>query len=382
MADMIERSDDRRDRGTGSLRLRGGIYQVRYWHNGQKIEESTHTADLGKAKRFLRNRLRTAGTPAFIGPQAERVTFADLKAGILHDYTVKKKNRSTKRLERALTHLQGTFGLDKALAITSKRIDEYTDARLQEGAQPATINRELAALRRMFRLAVNKGMLPSVSAITLLKEDNVREGFVEPSDFDALLAALRDGESDVADVVEFAYLTLVRRENVLGLEWSWLTLKIEGGSVTGGSVRLPGAVTKNGKALPLVLKGRLLDVVQRRWARRIPACPYVFHRDGRRIVRFDAAWKAAATVVGLAGLHFHDLRRSGARNLRRAGVPESVIMRMGGWKTRSMFERYCIVDERDLADAADAYNAFLDAAAPEGRKVVSITEAKRTATNH
>src|SRR5439155_15227012 len=110
-------ADDRRDRGSGSLRLRGGIYQARYFHNGHKVEESTKTSDLGKAKRFLRNRLRTAGTPSFVGPQAERVTFADLKAGILHDYTVRKQNRSTKRLKQALVHLEGTFGLDRALAI-------------------------------------------------------------------------------------------------------------------------------------------------------------------------------------------------------------------------------------------------------------------------
>jgi integrase len=150
--------------------------------------------------------------------------------------------------------------------------------------------------------------------------------------------------------------------------------------VTGGSVRLPGAVTKNGKALPLVLRGRLLEVVGRRWEKRIAACPYVFHRHGRRIVRFDAAWNDACAAVGLAGLRLHDLRRSGARNLRRAGVPETIIMRMGGWKTRSMFERYNVVDERDLAAAADAYDAFLDSATAEGRKVVSLREAERTGT--
>jgi integrase len=245
------------------------------------------------------------------------------------------------------------------------------------------VNRELAALGRMFRLAVEKQMLPSAPKVTLLKKDNAREGFVEPGDFDSLLGAMRDGgEDDVADAVEFAYLTLIRRENVLGLDWSWLTVKVENGTVSGGSIRLPGSVTKNGKALPLRLKGRLLSVVQRRWTHRIPACPYVFHRRGHRIVRFDAAWRAAATGVGLGGLHFHDLRRSGARNLRRAGVPELVIMRMGGWKTRSMFERYSIVDERDLDAASDAYDAFLDAATSDGRKVLPITEAARTGTNY
>jgi integrase len=70
-------------------------------------------------------------------------------------------------------------------------------------------------------------------------------------------------------------------------------------------------------------------------------------------VRFDAAWTAATEAVGLPGLLFHDLRRSGARNYRRAGVTEDVIQRIGGWKTPSMFKICNVVDERDLAEAGE-----------------------------
>jgi integrase len=47
----------------------------------------------------------------------------------------------------------------------------------------------------------------------------------------------------------------------------------------------------------------------------------------------------------------HDLRRTAARDFRRAGVSEGVIMRLCGWETRSMFDRYNIIDEHDLAEA-------------------------------
>jgi len=94
---------------------------------------------------------------------------------------------------------------------------------------------------------------------------------------------------------------------------------------------------------------------------RFPDCCWVFSHDGKRIRDFRKSWRTACRranmyFVGADGRTtapiFHDLRRTAARNLRRAGVPERVIMLIGGWKTRSVFERYNIVDETDLQDAA------------------------------
>jgi len=53
----------------------------------------------------------------------------------------------------------------------------------------------------------------------------------------------------------------------------------------------------------------------------------------------------------IPNLVFHGLRRTAARNLRRAGVAEGVIMKIGGWRTRSVFERYAIVAQSDIKDA-------------------------------
>ena len=103
---------------------------------------------------------------------------------------------------------------------------------------------------------------------------------------------------------------------------------------------------------------------------------HIFHRNGEPIVTFYRSWAAACVKARLGHevrkpdvtdakgkvlrkgrlirrvIHRipHDYRRSAARNLSRAGVPERLIMQLCGWKTRSVFDRYRIVAERDLAE--------------------------------
>jgi hypothetical protein len=77
---------------------------------------------------------------------------------------------------------------------------------------------------------------------------------------------------------------------------------------------------------------------------------HVFHRNGEPMRHFRRSWLRACRAAGVPGRLLHDYRRSAARNLSRAGVPERVIMQLCGWKTRSVFDRYRIVAEQDLAE--------------------------------
>jgi hypothetical protein len=366
-------ADPKGSRGQGRIFQRGRVWWVAYYsRHGKEIRESAHTKKEAEAKKFLDKRREESKTPTFVSPDAMKLRFEDLCDLLRRDYA-RKRNRS--RLESKLTRMAEVFAGDRALDITTDRIERYIEAREKAKARPATINRELAALRRAFRLAVAKNLLPTMPAITLLSEaDNVREGFVDPPEFARLLTELRERDaSDAADAAEFAYLTCLRRGNVLGAVWPWFKLEHDrSGAVVAGNVRLPGTVTKNKKPLSLALTGPMLALIGRRWEQRIADCPFVFHRQGRPLGRFAGPWNAACDAVGLPRTLFHDLRRSGARNLRRAGVDEHVIQRIGGWKTASMFKRYDIVDERDLRDAAERLSTYLEAETTAAPTVVLL----------
>jgi integrase len=77
----------------------------------------------------------------------------------------------------------------------------------------------------------------------------------------------------------------------------------------------------------------------------------VFHNDGEPIKDFRTAWKTACKTAGIPDLKFHDLRRTAVRNMRRAGVPQVVRMRISGHRTDSMERRYNIVDIEDMQSA-------------------------------
>ena len=186
----------------------------------------------------------------------------------------------------------------------------------------------------------------------MLKENNVRTGFFEHGEFVAFRGELPD---DLQPVATFAYYTGWRKQNILDLMWSQVDLKAL-------TARLHPGTTKNDAGQMVILDGELLEVIQKQWERRkvaeIPGqsptllCPYVFHRNGKRIRDFRKAWNKAREATGLATKILHDFRRTAVRDMVRAGVNERVAMMISGHKTRSVFDRYNIVGEDDLREAA------------------------------
>jgi integrase len=228
-------------------------------------------------------------------------------------------------------------------------------ARRAEGASPASCDQELAIVKRAFSLVIGGGELISKPKIPMLKLSNVRTGFFEEDQFVAVRKALPE---ELRGIVTLAYWSGWRiASEILPLQWSQVDR-------TAQVIRLEVGSTKNdaGRTLPYGPIAELVAVINAAWAahKRVQKgtiCPSVFHRQGNAIRHFRKAWARACEEAGCPSKLLHDFRRTAVRNLVRAGVPEKTAMGVTGHKTRSVFDRYDIVNEADLRAAMGSSRA-------------------------
>ena len=335
-----------RPRGSGSIYLPKGssIWRIQYYRNGKMYRESTGTADKRKATRILGRRLAEVSTGSFVEPSAERVRVSELAEDLLRDYRINGKASIDDVEARWRLHIGPFFGEVRASAITSDLLDRYVDQRQQEGAKNATINRELAALKRMFHLGhdATPPKLLYIPRFPKLVENNIRQGFLEDAQYEKLLESCPD----------LWFKSLVEA----GCTYGWrigelLKLKVNQVNLESNVIRLHPGTTKNKDGREVTMTQMVHDLFALCVKGKSPQ-EYLFTwPNGDRVLDFRATWDKARTAAGVPGLLFHDLRRTAARNFRRAGIAEGVIMKIGGWRTRSVFERYAIVSQTDVEDA-------------------------------
>lgn len=141
----------------------------------------------------------------------------------------------------------------------------------------------------------------------------------------------------------------------------------------GALIRLTVTQTKGKKARTLPIYGDMERWLKLQRETCPNGCPWVFHgRLNRPVDSHMNGWPEACQRAGLDGLLFHDLRRSAVRNMTRAGIPDTIAMAISGHKTRAVFDRYNIISEADVQDAAGKLEQYV-----ERRKIERAAPLKR-----
>jgi integrase len=284
----------------------------------------------------------------------DRVRFDELAEDLENSYRIEGR-KSMQRLQASLKKLKIFFEGMPVPNIDTSAINRYIMKRQAEGAAPATINRELSALKRMLNLGcqATPPKVALVPKIPHLRENNTRQGFFELSEFNAIRDALPEHLKGIATI---GYRCGCRLSEITSLKWAQVDLKAK-------VFRLEETKNDEPRIIPMDSEVEAVFRTQRDRRRELKsALPWVFlNANGKnRVKRFDKAWATACKAAGVPGRLFHDLRRSAVRNLTRAGISEAIAMRISGHRTRSVFSRYNIVNENDLQQAVQQQAHYLE----------------------
>jgi integrase len=364
-----------KDKKTGEI-VEGDTLWIKYYRNGKAYHESTHSDKENDAKRLLKKREGEIAKGEIPGIYFDKVRFNELAEDFLTDYRINDK-KTLPDAERHVKNLKTAFDGIRVTEITTAKIKDYVNKRMEEGLSNASINRELSAFKRIFHLAsrCTPPKIGHVPYIPMLKESNIRKGFFEHEEYLALKDAL---PFYLKPVVTFAYHTGWRLREILNLTWNKIDMRQ-------GIIRLDPGETKNEEARTIYLEGELMKEMKILHGKRNLGCLYVFHHDGKQIKRFTRSWRTACIKAGLyeslkddngnvikvPTRIFHDFRRTGVRNMIRAGVHERVAMKISGHKTRSVFDRYNIVSGEDLKEAAHKQEVYINSQAA-GYSLVTV----------
>lgn len=350
----------RGEKGTAKPYRRGNTWWIKYYVPGETKprRESSGSANKNDAVKLLNQRRAEVDKQQVSSTTA---TVQDLLQLYLEDQK-KQKRKSYQQAEGYVRlHLSPAFGSVRASNLTSRMIDRFIELKREQQYADASINRMLEALRRSFKLGqqASPPLVYSVLKIDLLDEDNVREGFLEHAEYLRLRELLPDHQRLILVI---GYHLGLRRGEILQLRWDQVDWQHN-------VIRLERKQTKARKARLAPLYGELRGWLEMAFSQRSLDCHFLISYQGHSVSEVKTAWQSARQKANLPQVLIHDLRRTAVRNMIRAGISEKIAMLISGHKTRSMFDRYHIIDERDIVQAAYKLERYLESLESVGTKV-------------
>ena len=337
-----------------------GVYrrpESRYWWiaatlpNGREIRQSSRSERREDAEALLAKIRLEAYREFHFGVKRQR----SWQEAVVRYLEVKARLRSYRDVVRICRNLHSYLGRLMLDQINGDVVWSIIQGETKKGNKPATVNRYLATLRSLLRMARDEWQwIDSVPKVRLLPGEVERDRWLTKDEADGLVGAC---PPHLAAIVRFALATGCRAREILGLEWSRVDVDRKTAWLN---------QTKNGTPRGVPLNQDAVAVL-REQAGKHPQYCFTFRGEPIKANVSSTAWFAAVARAGLADFRFHDLRHTWASWHRQAGTSCDELKELGGWKTRSMVDRYAKFATEHLATAAARIEAS------PGENVISIS---------
>jgi len=330
---------------------RGDTYWYNFWHKGKRVQESTRQGSPVVARQLeAAHRLRLVRADAGIEEPLLAPRLNEFAPEFLKVVQAERKSTTHRRYSVSLVSLKEAFGSKRLSEITSQEIDRFKQARLSAGRKGSTINRDLACLRRLLRVAVKRNKLRSSpfgeARVDFLTEQG-RERILTFTEEQAYLKAANPTLQDVATII----LECGCRPDEI--------FRIQAGDVdlSGHVLKIQSGKTKNARrSVPLTQ--RAFDVLKRRLseAKGIYLFPFrkgFGHPDWNRPMTqlWNAHKEALAKSKIRPAFTLYDCRHTYGTRAIESGIDPLSLMRLMGHGNLSTTNRYCHLTQRHLADA-------------------------------
>jgi integrase len=224
--------------------------------------------------------------------------------------------------------------------ITGDKIWAVVQGELKKGNKPATVNRYLALIRCLLRMARDEWQwIVAFPKIRLLGGEVERDRWLTRDEASRLIAVC---PSHLSAMVRFALATGCRAREISGLEWSRVDLERRTAWLD---------QTKNGTPRGVPLNDGAVAVLEEQRGKHPQYC-FTYRGEPIRWELTNSAWHTALRKAGIKDFRFHDLRHTWASWHRQAGTSTDELKDLGGWKSRVMVDRYAKFATEHLAVAA------------------------------
>jgi integrase len=322
-----------------------GIYRrpnSRFWWidavlpSGQRLRGSTKTENREEAEALLIKLKHEDYLASYLGVRAKR----SWQEAVVRYLAVKANLRSIEDVRRICCKLDRYLGALMLDQITGDVIWTVIQGEMKKGNKPATINRYLATIRSLLRMARDEWQwIDHFPKIRLLPGEVERDRWLTREEADKLIKVC---SPHLAALVRFALATGCRAREITGLEWNRVDLDRRTAWLNH---------TKNGTPRGVPLNADAIAVLKEQVGKHPRVC---FTYRGKPIgwELTNTAWHAALAKAGLDDFRFHDLRHTWASWHRQAGTSCDELKELGGWKSRQMVDRYAKYATEHLKVAA------------------------------